>query len=155
MELSSQLKNKLGRPKKLTRTLLQKMEEVFAMGGTDEESCFYAGISPQTLYNYQRENPDYLERKRLLKMRPILKARKSIYDSLDNPEIAKWYLARKIREEFMESTFAKEEKPKETLAELVEKASPEIKQAFLEAYKELLREKTQREFAVMKEKNVV
>jgi len=35
-----------------------------------------------------------------LKQRPILTARRTIYDSLDNPDVAKWFLERKSKDEF-------------------------------------------------------
>jgi len=35
----------------------------FLISGTDEEACLYAGIGMSTLYNYQKENPVFQERK--------------------------------------------------------------------------------------------
>ena len=102
MDSLTQSKNNPGRPKKITQEVLQKLEEVFAMGGTDAEACLYADISPQTLYNYQLKKPGFLERKQQLKLNPVLRARKTIYDNLDNPEYAKWYLTRKIKDESIE-----------------------------------------------------
>jgi len=84
----------------MTSEVLQKLEQVFSIGGSDEEACIYANIAPSTLYNYQKEHPEFLERKRLLKQRPLLKARQTIVANLDNPEFAKWYLERKKKSEF-------------------------------------------------------
>lgn len=92
--------NKLGRPTVMTEAVLNKLEEVFAIGGSDEEACFYADISKQTLYDYQKNNPEFIDRKEALKERPILKARQVIVKSLDNPEHSKWYLERKKKKEF-------------------------------------------------------
>ena len=50
-------KNKGGRPPIMTDDTIKKLEEVFALGGSDSEACFYANISKQTLYNYQKEHP--------------------------------------------------------------------------------------------------
>jgi hypothetical protein len=69
---------KIGRPTKMSEETIQKLEEVFALGGTDLEACFYADISRRTLYTYQNENPDFLYRKELLKQKPFLLARQSI-----------------------------------------------------------------------------
>ena len=76
------------------------MEEVFAIGGTDKEACFYANISHQTLYNYQEKHPEFVERKEALKEKPFLKARQTIVKSLDNPQYAFEYMKRKKKEEF-------------------------------------------------------
>ncbi len=89
-----------GRPTVMTPETLHKLESVFAIGGTDMEACFFAGISPQTLYNYQADNPDFIERKEMLKEGPILKARQTVVDSLENPDYAFKYLERKKKDEF-------------------------------------------------------
>ena len=70
------------------------------MDCTDTEACLYADISPATLYNYQKEHPEFLERKNLLKEKPFLKARKTIIDNLDKPEMALKYMERKKKKEF-------------------------------------------------------
>lgn len=84
----------------MTPETLSKLEEVFAIGGSDEEACFYAGIGKSTLYNYQKEYPDFVERKEALKERPVLKARQTIVKALDDADYAMWYLERKKKKEF-------------------------------------------------------
>lgn len=91
---------KEGRPTLMTEVTLKKLEEVFAIGGTDQEACFYADISHQTLYNYQHEHPEFIERKEALKERPILKARQTVVKALENPRDAQWYLSKKKKLEF-------------------------------------------------------
>ena len=90
----------VGRPTKMIEEVVKKLEEVFAIGGSDEEACFYAHISKQTLYNYQRKYPEFIDRKEALKNRPVLKARRTIFNALDNPQDAKWFLEKKRRKEF-------------------------------------------------------
>ena len=68
-------KNKGGRPPIMTDDTIKKLEEVFALGGSDSEACFYANISKQTLYNYQKEHPEFVDRKEALKEKPILEAK--------------------------------------------------------------------------------
>ena len=80
--------------------VLQKLEQVFSLDGTDEEACSYADISMAALYAYQKRNPRFLERKRRLKDKPILKARSSIVKALDDPNHSKWYLEKKRKKEF-------------------------------------------------------
>lgn len=90
----------VGRPTIMTPEIISKLEEVFSIGGSDEEACFYAGIGKSTLYNYQKGNPEFVERKEALKERPILKARQTVVKSLDDPNHAFKFLERKRRQEF-------------------------------------------------------
>jgi hypothetical protein len=55
-----------GRPTVMTPEIIAKLEYVFALGGTDKEACLYADIGLETLYNYQRNHPEFAERKALL-----------------------------------------------------------------------------------------
>lgn len=88
-----------GRPTIMTEATLNKLEEVFAMGGTDIEACGYADISHQTLYNYQELHPEFVERKRFLKEKPVLLARKTIMQALaDDSRVAQWYVERRDRD---------------------------------------------------------
>ncbi|HOK41777.1 MAG TPA: hypothetical protein PLD27_12155 [bacterium] len=87
----------------LTAPTLTKIREGFLMGCTIKEACIYANISQETLKKYLEKSKyrkELLEYFKLLKTNPILKARKTIYDNLDDVNIAKWYLTRKRREEF-------------------------------------------------------
>lgn len=131
---------KRGRKSKITLDILKKLEEVFALGGTDEEACFYADISEQTLYNYQYRNPEFIERKQRLKFRPVLKARRTIIEWLDNPNYAKWYLERKIKNEAIEFKTPQTEDNSRPLTELIQNASPEVRMEFITALRKLLGE---------------
>lgn len=104
---------KVGRPTKIDDIVLKKLEEAFAFGATDGEACFYADISHQTLYNYQKKNPGFIERKQALKKRPILLARQSVVEGLKgNPELALKFLERKLKKEFSTRTdFTSDDKP--------------------------------------------
>lgn len=99
-KISNMTKNKGGRPTKMGKETIAKLEEVFSLGGSDSEACFYANISKQTLYNYQKENPEFVDRKEALKEKPILKARQTVVRALDDPKDAQWFLERKRKEEF-------------------------------------------------------
>jgi hypothetical protein len=93
--------NKRGRKHKIDKAILRKLEEVFALGGSDEEACLYADIGKSTLYDYQTKNLEFSERKNLLKQRPILLARQELIKGLKgNPELALKYLERKKKDEF-------------------------------------------------------
>jgi hypothetical protein len=95
------VKNKTGRPTKMTEATVNKLEEAFAWGCTDAEACLYADISKQCLYNYQDKHPEFVDRKALLKKNPVLKARKSVVGNLeDDSNLALKYLERKKKDEF-------------------------------------------------------
>jgi hypothetical protein len=80
---------------------LKKLEEAFAIGASDKEACFYADISHQTLYTYQQNHPEFVERKEALKERPVLLARQSVLKAMESdPATARWYLERKAKLEF-------------------------------------------------------
>lgn len=98
----SEQSNPMGRPPAVTPEVLQKLEHAFSIGCSDIEASLYANISPRTLYHYQKENPDFLQRKQQLKEKPVLKARAAIVGALDKNDldIAKWYLERKRKTEF-------------------------------------------------------
>ena len=98
-----------GRPTIMTQDTINKLESVFAIGGTDKEACSYADISHQTLYNYQEKHPEFVERKEMLREKPFIKARQTVVQALSNPRDAQWFLERKRKGEFavrVESTGA-------------------------------------------------
>lgn len=88
-------KNKGGRPTIMTPEVLGKLEHAFKVGANDREACLHAGINPDTLYEYQKKNPQYSEQKADWKRNPILKAKYTIYKNLDDPNVAKWLLERR------------------------------------------------------------
>ena len=91
-----------GRPTVMTEEVVSKLEQAFSMGCSDLEACLFANISRQTLYDYQEKNPEFIDRKALLKQKMIFKARSVIADALNNKDenTAKWYLERKRKDEF-------------------------------------------------------
>ncbi|MDY0278491.1 MAG: hypothetical protein RBQ97_10460 [Acholeplasma sp.] len=99
--MTKKAKASVGRPTIMTDLTLQKLKEAFAFGCTDEEACYYAEIGKSTLYNYQKENPEFMEQKEALKQRPILLARQEVIKGLEgNPELALKFLERKKKDEF-------------------------------------------------------
>ena len=78
------MKNKGGRPTVMTDIVLKKLEESFSMGCTDVEACFYADITPPTLYHYQEKNPGFVYRKQALKSNPSFLARKTLLIALED-----------------------------------------------------------------------
>ena len=100
--MAKKQKKKEGRPPVVDEITLQKLEEAFSNGATDLEACFIAKISKSTLYNYQEEHPDFLERKQALKDLIKYQARKNIKEKVfdGDVETSKWYAERKMKDEF-------------------------------------------------------
>lgn len=91
----------VGRPKVVDDDVLHKLKEAFLLGCSDEEAAFYANISTSTLYNYQKDNEEFLEDKNQWKQNPILLARQEVVAGLkDNPSHSLKFLERKKKDEF-------------------------------------------------------
>lgn len=93
-------KSKAGRPSEMSPEKVKKLEEVFALDGTVEEACFYAGITKTTYYNWLEKNPALVDRFEDLRQTPVLKARQTVVKSLNDPNNAFRYLERKRKKEF-------------------------------------------------------
>lgn len=92
---------RIGRPSDFTPEVRSKMEEAAALDASVRETCFYAGISVQSYYNWKEQDPEFFERLDALRQKPILKARLTIVNALNNPREAKWYLEKKRKKEFV------------------------------------------------------
>lgn len=93
-------KLKVGRKSLMTPETISKLEEAFSIGCSDIEACLFADISRPVLYEYQQKHPEFLDRKEMLKERPVLKARNTVVKNLSEDETARWYLERKKKLEF-------------------------------------------------------
>lgn len=93
---------KRGRHSVMTPEIINKLEQAYSIDATDEEACIFAGIGTSTLYNYQNEHPDFVERKKLLKEKLVFKARTNIASEINkgNVDLSKWYIERKKKKEF-------------------------------------------------------
>ena len=95
------MKNRImSRPTIMTPKTIDKLRQAFMMGCSDREACVYANIANQTLYSYQQKHSEFLEQKVTYKTNPLLKARKTIFDNLNEVKTAQWYLERKANQEF-------------------------------------------------------
>lgn len=91
-----------GRPTKMTKEVLEKLEVAFLDGHTDEEACLIAEINPSTLYTYCKNHKNFSSKKELLKQNTKMVARRNIVNKIHDGdvELSKWYLERKAKEEF-------------------------------------------------------
>jgi len=110
-----------GRPSVMTPEVLAKLDHAFSIDCSVIEACSYADISQDAFYDYQSKNPQFAERNRMLRQKPILKARNTIVAALNQPQHAQWYIARKRKKEFSERI------ENTTDITIKEEASPEVK----------------------------
>jgi len=91
-----------GRPTVMTPETLDKLEEAFSNGATDQEAIFLANISKSTFYDYCQANPEFSERTDSLKEMVKYQARKNVVERIREGDIAQsnWYLERKAKNEF-------------------------------------------------------
>jgi len=99
------MKKKNGRPLfdgKNEKMVIQKLEEIWNIGGSDKEASFYADISPAGLSDYLKKHQKVTERKEALKNSPTLQARRNIASELLKGDVdtSKWYLEKKHSDEF-------------------------------------------------------
>ena len=127
--------DKFGRPYAIDEMVLHKLEEAFSLGCSDREACIYANIAPSTLYEYQKRNPEFTERKADLKEKIVLLARQTVAKAIQNGDekSAQWLLERKKRKEFavrtqmeLKQVEAFDDMTDEQLAEIVNGASEAI-----------------------------
>lgn len=92
----------MARPTVMTDSTVKKLLYAFSNSFSDEEACCYAWISKQTLYNYWDKNPEFLDRKEVLKNKPSIKAKLNLVKAVENwnLSISKYWLEKKSWEEF-------------------------------------------------------
>lgn len=94
-------KSLAGRKTKLTKEVVKKLEEAFAIDSTVEEACFYADISRETYYNWIKVHKQLFDRFTALRNRPVLTARTTVVNAIKtDPDLAMRYLERKRKGEF-------------------------------------------------------
>jgi hypothetical protein len=87
-------------PKKKTVEVIALLKQAASIGCNNVEACIHAGISEKTYYLWMSEDEELSEDLKRLKNKPIMLARQTIVDSLDDVNNAKWYLERKLKNEF-------------------------------------------------------
>lgn len=95
-------KNLWWRPTVMDENIVSKLEEGFSRWLTDNEACLYADISRSTLFRYIEQNPEFWNRKELLKDMPKMKAKLVVTDKILEKDDynSRWYLERKGKDEF-------------------------------------------------------
>lgn len=62
---------------------LKDLEYYFTHGFTDEEACLEADVNIRTFYNYCRNNPEWAEKRQILKKRQVMKAKLLVSKNLE------------------------------------------------------------------------
>lgn len=111
----------IGRPTKMTAETISKLEEGFMLGFTDKEACLFSGISPNTLYEFCKENKDFGERKELLKEQIKMRAKQNIAKGIMEGEkpLSQWYLERRDRDFKQKTDLTTDDKPIAILAAII------------------------------------
>lgn len=95
-------KKDTGRPTVMTPKTIEKLEEAYRNGASDIEACLIADIATGTLYKYQNEHPDFIERKEALKKNTSYIAKTVVTKEIKagNVAVSQWWLERKEKAEF-------------------------------------------------------
>ena len=67
-----------GRPTKMTKETIAKLEQAYSVGATDQQACLQAGINEATLYRWEKKNPSFSNRKKALQANLAYKAKLSL-----------------------------------------------------------------------------
>ena len=84
----------MGRPTKITRTTIAKLERILELGGTVSDACNYAGIDVSTYYRNIDKNPTFASK--------MVNAKQNIANDIKqgNIETSKWYLENRHSDEY-------------------------------------------------------
>lgn len=75
-------KDKGGAPRKITADKVRELEKAFSWGCTDIEACCYADVRMRTFYDYCEKNPEFSQRKEVLKNNLSLQAKQVVFNSI-------------------------------------------------------------------------
>lgn len=133
---------KCGRPEKIDKDVLAKLEEAFMFCYSDKEACLYAGIHPATLYRYQEKHPEFGERKEALRLTPNLHAKKELVAGIKGSiDQSRWWAQNKMSDEFGAKTTIKHEGKIETEDTSVREGVADAVKSFNEQMRAVLTKK--------------
>lgn len=87
----------------MTEKVISKLEEAYSWDATDLEATLHAGIALTALYQYQRKNPEFKQRKEQLKKLVTLHAKRNIHSGVvvqNDSASSKWVLERRAKEDY-------------------------------------------------------
>ena len=71
---------------KMNTAQIEKLEKYFWYGFNDKEACFKANVPTSTFYVYCKENPEWAERRQVLKKSPEMRAKELVAKKLKKTE---------------------------------------------------------------------
>lgn len=89
-----------GRPTIMTEENVKKFIQGFKLGFNDSECCAYVEVSRQTYITYRDSHPEFLDKVNEAKEYQCLMAKHTIAKNMGKPEVAKWYLEKRRKDEF-------------------------------------------------------
>ncbi len=91
----------VGRPREITKRVVQQLEKSFQAGLNISEACVANNVARSTFYDYLKFDPDFSDRINILKTKPQIKAKYNIANAINEGDIStsKWYLE-KTSDEF-------------------------------------------------------
>lgn len=92
----------MGRPRKITKEVVGKLEYAFMRGFNISEACDYAAISRDTYYEKLKQSKEFSDRMERAKTNLQRKAKLNLAESIEsgNLDESKYYLERKCKDEF-------------------------------------------------------
>jgi hypothetical protein len=90
----------MGRPTIKTPEVIAKLKRCFELDYNIPDACFEANISQSTLYNWMKDDPDFMEEMTYTRGNVKRLAKRTLISKIeDNPQLAAWYLERKAKDE--------------------------------------------------------
>ena len=98
-------KDKGGRPTLMTEKTLDKLKEAYLVDANDIQACFNAGIATDTLYKYQRANPEFIKKKEAWRDNVKYRAKLTVAKGIGvDAELALKLLERRDKENYSTKT---------------------------------------------------
>lgn len=84
----------------MTPEVIERLRTAYIVGANDKEAYGFADISHETFYNYIERHPEFREQINRWQEEPILKAKTTVVNKLNDVKNAQWYLERKAKKEY-------------------------------------------------------
>ncbi len=147
----------MGRPRKITKEVVGKLEYAFMKGFNISEACDYAAISRDTYYEKLKQSKEFSDRMERAKTNLQRKAKLNLAEAIEsgNLDESKYYLERKCKNEQSKEFSDRMERAKTNLQRKAKLNLAEaIESGNLDESKYYLERKCKNEFSVKQEINV-
>lgn len=121
-------RNNKGRPTKYSDSIVREFERAFRIGLTDQKACEYVGVNPDTYYQWCNKKKGFSERICRAKLFIRIKAGQIIANKIvkdKDVDSAKWWLARKHKDEFSDRIGEKESIQRPIIVRTISYADPD------------------------------